>query len=141
MAGTSQNSCRTRGFTLVELLVVIGIIAVLISVLLPAINRARQHANTVKCETQLREIGHALQLYANENKGWWIVVRHQANNTFPTNDVTLQSPSGVGCNIYWYQYLLKYFSKKAYVDLGGQRLVDFMGTPLFGCPAVEKETF
>jgi prepilin-type N-terminal cleavage/methylation domain-containing protein len=56
-------------FTLVELLVVIGIIAVLISILLPTLARARQSAQSVACLSNLRQIGQVAMLYANESHG------------------------------------------------------------------------
>lgn len=60
------------GFTLVELLVVIGIIAVLISLLLPALNRARQAGNTANCLSNLRQIGQAIRIYANDNNDYLV---------------------------------------------------------------------
>src|SRR5690348_8287329 len=61
---------RSRGFTLVELLVVIGIIALLMSILLPALNKARQQAYRVKCMNQMRQMMYAEKIYESEWKGW-----------------------------------------------------------------------
>jgi prepilin-type N-terminal cleavage/methylation domain-containing protein/prepilin-type processing-associated H-X9-DG protein len=88
----------TRAFTLVELLVVIGIIAVLIAILLPLLNKSRESGLTLKCQAQLRQMYNGLSIYAIDNQGrlpwgqfesdlatknfitWQTVVNHEFNS-------------------------------------------------------------
>ena len=61
----------TKGFTLVELLVVISIIAVLLAVMMPALNKARAKSAQTVCMTNLRQIGFAMQMYADDNRDFY----------------------------------------------------------------------
>ena len=65
----SRTRLACRGFTLAEMLAVVGITALLISILLPSLNAARKHAERVSCAANLRSVGQAYHIYANEYKG------------------------------------------------------------------------
>src|SRR5712671_3148874 len=80
-------STPRSAFTLVELLVVIGIIALLISILLPALSKARESANNVKCKSQIRTMIQLMQLHANDHKGYMPLVGQveAKNGTYATD--------------------------------------------------------
>jgi prepilin-type N-terminal cleavage/methylation domain-containing protein/prepilin-type processing-associated H-X9-DG protein len=107
------NNAPRAGFSLVELLVVITIIGVLISILLPAVQAAREAARRMGCGNNLRQIGIALQSY------------HETHGCFPPGGIELRiSPTQVDKkNFAWSAYLLPYIEQESV-----HRTVDF-GTP------------
>lgn len=90
---------RRSAFTLVELLVVIGIISVLIAILLPALNKARDSAKAVTCLSNLKQMGMAIVMYTNEGKGRFLPPARILDNTNP-----------LAVDPYFFQYIpAKYF--------------------------------
>lgn len=140
---TRNRSHRFAGFTLVELLVVIGIIAVLIGVLLPALNVARKQAATTKCLSSLRSIGQAFQLYANYYKDAFPVVRQDTPDSggFPPSAVGPQNVQ----NTYYTDMLMPFVSKtgKMNFQLATTDVLAFKearSSVMWGCPEWEGWT-
>ena len=111
---------RRRAFTLVELLVVIGIIAVLIGILLPTLAGARRSAATVKCASNLRSLGQAIHLYVNEHKGY-----------VPTYRATYGT-----VRVQWYDQLARYVYNRPPTGTPASIINDpgFASTIFVGCP-------
>ena len=124
-----------RGFTLVELLVVIAIIALLMALLLPALDAARQRAMDVMCTSNMRQIGLAVLLYLNDSDDILADVYHpQRTNSAPYPDSTY-------CNgIRWYVkgtiVPIKPNRESAYWGVAYRNHIKSM--KIFGCPAFKS---
>jgi prepilin-type N-terminal cleavage/methylation domain-containing protein len=108
---------RRAGFTLVELLVVIGIIALLVAILLPALHKARETAVRTACASNLRQIHCGVVMYANENRGW-LPQRYEVKKRVLT-------PADIALG-----------SKLNTLEEGIQTVLDrYIGKQIFLCPA------
>ena len=117
---------RRRGFTLVELLVVIGIIAVLMAILMPALNDARRQSRKVQCMSALKEIGNAFNLYAGNNKGVWPAAVHNYQAWIPLPNFPPE------WEVRWYDRIAEYVGPRmdGYNDITAVRSRSL----LWGCP-------
>ncbi len=134
---------RGKAFSLVELLVVIGIIAVLIGILLPALNKAKESARAVVCASNMRQWGLAFNMYCQGSKG---VLPIDGDTRFQDTDGDRTSrPLGVwDSNSLWINGVPPFVSQKRYFDLqqsfidGKGQLAGSGAKSIFVCPSATE---
>lgn len=121
-----RRRCLKRfAFTLVELLVVIGIIAVLVGILLPALSTAQEQAKQIKCASNLRNVGNGIAIYLAENKQFFPAAYIYSGQRITGNKQT--PDSAVNGYIHWSSYLY-----------GSSGSAQGVATEAFTCPNFEK---
>jgi len=119
-----------RAFSIIELLVVIGIIGLLVALLLPTLRSARRQSQVITCKAQLQNIGAAFHMYLNENDGWYPPAPYSPtfnpNKLTPVNDYLARYVEDnkrvwhcPGDETYFPQYGLSY---SYYQELGDRRI-------------------
>ncbi len=110
-----KRSCKSLNFTLIELLIVIAIIAILAGMLLPALNKARMKAKTMKCLSNMKQIGSAMFGYLDDNKDTF----HPAALNYSTNP-----------DVWWPGLYLRYLA----LDKKNTYANRYSSTGIFACP-------
>jgi prepilin-type N-terminal cleavage/methylation domain-containing protein len=133
--GSNQSKTnRRRGFTLVELLVVIGIIAVLISILLPTLARARSAADRTVCLSNMRQMAQALYMYAGQYKGAipFADPKHNAGTTYVVWRSAGTAPAG----------FIEQYTAEGWVGPGCLFYTRIIKSPkTFYCPSMQVNGF